>query len=136
MRTKALCLLACLIGALGACTDDEPSTPSPASGTPQVTLSPAPNESLALSPDPYETPCGSIEPMEGADISEREAIDVAFGRRQIESCDRFEVELKSDDGTLIWVVRLGPKDPYGCTFTKEVDAMTGDLSLEMSVGCP
>ena len=96
-------LLACVVGTvLGACTDDESSPPRPA--TPDA-------PAFTIPPSPTGTPCGSIELMEGADVSEREAIETAFPNLPEEGCYRLDVELMHRGDELIWEVHLEAAKP-------------------------
>jgi hypothetical protein len=127
MRTKALCLFACLMGALGACTDEEPEPKRPVQ--PAATSS-GTSETFTVNQ------CGSDELERGAEISERVAIEIAFGRREVATCSRFDTELKKRGSSLLWWVTLGPKSPGGCSITKYVNAETGYLLKSGSSLCP
>ena len=125
MRTKALYLCACLVLALGGCTDDEPEhtvqTPAPSASTPETFT---------------VNQCGSDELEKGAEISERVAIEIAFGRREVAICDRFDTELKKRGSVLLWWVTLGPRRTGGCSDTRYVNAETGHLLKTASSLCP
>jgi hypothetical protein len=125
MRTKALCLLACLLCALAACTEDGPErtvqTPTPSAGTPETFT---------------VDQCGSDELEKGVEISERVAIEIAFGRREVADCSRFDTELKKRGSVFLWWVTLGPRRTGGCSDTRYVNAETGDLLKTAASLCP
>jgi hypothetical protein len=85
--------------------------------------------------DPTPNPCGSEERPVGAKISERDAIQNAFGNRSIDDCERLEARLSEQRGHPFWEVSLQPQSPNGCQHSATIDAVSG-ASVGGSGGCP
>lgn len=131
-RAERYTALLCLVLTLAGCTGDEPEPraheQSAAAATPSPRTTPASDETVAN--------CGSSDAPPELSVSEREAIQIAFGNRKAATCDRFDTSLRKEKGRSYWEVRLGPKGTFGCEHTRGVYADSGELLAEASGSCP
>jgi hypothetical protein len=71
---------------------------------------------------------------DGAEVSENEAIYIAFPRLTEVTCDKFTTMLQDLEGGLRWGIVLSKRN--GCTETRYIDAESGETLSYASGGCP
>ncbi len=104
MRKRWLYLAVCLVLALAGCTDEEPAPPAREESLSSLPASPRPTAAS----DETVASCGSTDVPPGLSVSERDAIQIAFGARKKATCDRFETWLRDRDDRAYWEVRFHP----------------------------
>lgn len=133
MRAELYTLLLCLVLALAGCTGDDTEPRASQQSAPLAT----PSQRTMPPSDETVANCGSPAAPAELSVSERQAIQIAFGNRKAATCDRFETSLrKNKGGRSYWEVRLGPKGERGCEYGKGVYADNGELLPGQSAGCP
>lgn len=80
-------------------------------------------------------PCGSADTPAGVEVSQRQAIQLAFGKRNILNCSRFEAYLSDGQDGPTWTVYRYRKGRVDCSDFKDIDAVTGE-SLGKGAACP